>query len=276
MAEDNPFIVDEGPRELPIDLGPAPDAVPEGAASGTEAGYAQEEAADAVAPQTAAYVPVPGICETRLAAGQQGGFADKADAWAAAALAVALVFSLRRGHDGFLARTGAFLRRFSWLAFVFVAAAAYAAFAYPAQLRVGVPGALGFLALAEFTALLSLAAAGMAVSSVHFFKRRANGWSVEFAGERYLFGSIGVMFLTSFMLLLFTESSIAFGALFVLAFAAAFFFFARPGNSRVSGMPALSVACIGAAVAVSGSLAGMSLLCVFGAALAAEMALESR
>jgi hypothetical protein len=141
-------------------------------------------------------------------------------------------------------------------------------------MRVGLPGALGFLALFEFTAMIALSAAGMAAGTVGFFKKRAHGWIIDFTGEKYLLGSLGVMFLTSFMLLLFTESDLAYGALLVLALAASFLLFAKYRGRGANDLSSVSVVCLGAALACAGSISGLSVLAVLGAALAAETASE--
>jgi hypothetical protein len=277
LLEDNPFYR-ESPEMGPVqpELGPLsgggyedaePDAAPSGRASGLPPDAATQGPAG-----VSTYTSVPDIAgASREDASGMLAASDKLNLWSVAAV-IAVVMMLRQSgaFENALARISGFLRRFALLALAMLFAAAFSIFTLPYAFKTGVSGDINALAMLEFGVVIFLNATSVVCLAAVFLRAKGliRGEAAAFPGIKFLQLSLWTFLLCALLFLFFTESNIAFMALYCFAFLNAAAMFAKLGAAELSSLEKWIPAAIGLQLALVGSLVGVYAVLMAGAVLA--------
>ena len=279
MLEDNPFYRETPETEPPApEYDPLPEAPYDDAGSGADMPVPVADQPQGAAgqpghsPGVSPYASVPGIAEApREPASGMLALGDKLDLWAAFAL-VLVVATLRHSEafENALGRILKFLRRFALPALALLFAAAFSVFTMPYLFGTGVSGDINALSMLEFGAAIFLNATSLALIAAEFFKARsaAGGGPAEFPGIRFLQLSLWTFLLCALLFLFFTESKIAFMALYFFSLLNAAAMFSRLGAAELKALGKFTPISAGLQLALVGSLVGICAVAIAGALIA--------
>ena len=238
---------------------------------------AKPEVISAPAPDTAPYVSVPARTKREVDAAHLLTPMDKLNLWTAIA---AMIFTtcIIMYKAEWVAKTNKAIIRFAFPILAILLLSGIFVFEHPLLFGTGTPGSLSFIALAEFSAAATALGLAFPAAMQHPKtlkpKRMPHIPVARFVSVKYLIAGFAVLMLSMFLLLLFTESSIAIFAIFVLSAAATTSSFYKRGIATNARLSKYLLSSIGTGIALIGSLSGIFVLALAGAAIAGTGLIE--